>query len=151
MRAVPCLKFYINVRIKTFKHLFDNMKFVGDVPFSIYFDFKTTADKKVYNFEEDASLYPVSYTFVVAFHHLLNLEKLSVVRSFNHTYEQLIDDVYLFVEMLPFVGPITTKKLRDCASKVFQKKKKYVVSEMFSCELKFVIDMLKKGLTETIF
>ena len=120
-------------------------------PFQFIFILRPLQTKKVYNFEEDASLYPISYAFVVAFHPLLNLEKLSVVRSFNDIYEQLNDDVYLFGEMLPFVGPITTKKLRDCASKVFQKKEKYVVSEMFSCELKFVIDVLKKGLTEKIF
>ena len=69
-----------NQNIQTF---FDNMKFTADFPFSIYFNFETTAGKKVYNFEEDASLYPVSYAFVVAFHPSLNIEILSVVRSFN--------------------------------------------------------------------
>ena len=44
---------------------------------------------------------------------------------------------------MPFVDPITTKQLRDCAYKVFEKKEKYAVSEMFSCELKFVIDTFK--------
>ena len=69
-----------NQNIQTF---FDNMKFMADFPFSIYFDFETTTGKKVYNFEEDASLYPVSYALVVAFHPSLNIEILSVVRSFN--------------------------------------------------------------------
>ena len=49
-----------NQNIQTF---FDNMKFMGDLPFSIYFDLETTRGKKVYNFDEDATLYPVSYTF----------------------------------------------------------------------------------------
>ena len=65
--------------------LFDNMTFMGDVLFSIYFDFETTPGKKVYNFEEDASLYSVSYTYVVVFHPSLNIENLSAVRSFNDT------------------------------------------------------------------
>lgn len=69
-----------NQNIQTF---FDNMKFMADFPFSIYFNFETTAGKKVYNFEENASLYPVSYAFVVAFHPSLNIEILSVVRNFN--------------------------------------------------------------------
>ena len=51
---------------------------------------------------------------------------------------------------MPFVDPITTKQLRD-AYKVFEKKEKYAVSEMFSCELKFVIDTFKKWLEEKYF
>ena len=73
-----------NQNIQTF---FDNMKFMGDLPFSIYFDLETTTDKKVYNFDEGATLYPVPYAFVIAFHPSLNIEKVSVVRSFNHTFE----------------------------------------------------------------
>ena len=77
-----------NQNIQTF---FDNMKFMGDLPFSIYFDLETTTGKKVYNFDEDATLYPVSYAFVITFHPSLNIEKISVVRSFNPTFEQLND------------------------------------------------------------
>ena len=77
-----------NQNIQTF---LDNMKVMGDIPFSIYFDLKTTAAKKVYNFDEDATLSPVSYAFVVAFHHPFNNEKIPIVRSFNHTFKQLND------------------------------------------------------------
>ena len=62
------------------------MKFMGDLSFSIYFDLETTTGKKVYNFEEDATLYPVSYAFVIAFHPSLNIEKISATRSFKHTF-----------------------------------------------------------------
>ena len=51
-----------NQNIQTF---FDNMKFKGDLPFFIYFDLETTTGKKVYDFDEDATLYPVSYAFVL--------------------------------------------------------------------------------------
>ena len=74
---------------------------MGDVPFSIYFDFETTCGKKVYNFDKDVTLYPVSYAFVVAFHLSLNLDRIFVVRSFNHTFDQLNDVGYLLDEMLP--------------------------------------------------
>ena len=77
-----------NQNIQTF---FDNMKVMGDIPFSIYFDLKTTTAKKVYNFDEDATLYPVSYAFVVAFCQPFNIEKIPIVRSFNHTFKQLND------------------------------------------------------------
>ena len=52
---------------------FDNIKFMGDLPFSIYFDFQTTLGKKIYNFDEESTFYLVSYPFVVAFHPPLNI------------------------------------------------------------------------------
>ena len=53
--------------------------------------------------------------------------------------------------MLPYIDSITTRQLRDCAAAVFSKKEKYSPIEMFSCKLKFVIDLLKKWLTEKYF
>ena len=56
------------------------MKFMGDIPFSIYFDLKTTTGKKVYNFDEDAALYSVSYAFIVTFHRPLTLKKYLLLK-----------------------------------------------------------------------
>ena len=137
-----------NQNIQTF---FNNMKFMGDIPFSIYFDLETTTGKKIYNFDEDATLYSVSYAFVVAFHPSLKIEKIPVVRRFNHTFEQLNDVNYLSDEILPYIDPITTRQQRDYAVAVFNKKEKYLPIEMFFCELKFVIDLLKKWLAEKYF
>ena len=89
-------------------------------------------------------MYPVSYTFVVAFHPSLKIGKIPVVRSFNHTFEQLNDVNYLSDEILLYIDPITTRPLRDCAAAVFNKNEKYSLIEMFSCKLKFVRDLLKK-------
>ena len=136
-----------NQNMQTF---LDNIKFMGDIPFSIYFDLEIATGKKIYNLDEDATLYPVSYAFVVAFHPLLNIEKITIFRSFNHTFEQLNDVSYLSDEMLPYIDPITTRQLRNCAAAVFNKKKKYSLIEMFSCKLKFVIDLLKSGLQKNI-
>ena len=130
-----------NQNIQTF---LDNMKFMVDFPFLIYFDLKTTTGKKVFNFDEDATLYPVSYAFVVAFYPFLNIEKISVVRSFNHTFEQLNDVSYLSDKMLPYIDLIITRQLRDFAAAVFNKKEKYSLIEILSCKLKFVKDLLKK-------
>ena len=88
---------------------------------------------------------------MITFHPSLNIEKISVVRSFNPTFEQLNDVSCLKDEMLPFANPITTRQLRDRVAAVFTKKQKYSLSEMFSCELKFVIDLLKKWLVENFF
>ena len=111
-----------NQNLKTF---FDNMKFMGDIPFSIYFDLETPTVKKVYNFDEDATLYPVYYALVVAFHASLNTGKIPVVRSFKHTFVQLNDVSYLSDEILHYIDPITTRQLRNFAATVFNKKEKY--------------------------
>ena len=95
-----------NQNIQTF---FDSMKLMGDLPFAMYFDFEATSGKKIYNFDEDCTLYPVSYVFVVAFHPGLDIEKFFVVRSFNHTFEQLNDVGYLADKMLPYFDPITAR------------------------------------------
>ena len=107
------------------------MKFMGDMLFSIYFDLKTPTGKKVHNFDEDTTFYPVSYAFVVTFFLSLNIEKIPIVRSFNHTFEQLNDVSYLSDEMLPYIDPMTTRPLRDCAATVFNKKEEYLLIEMF--------------------
>ena len=36
------------------------------------------------------------------------------------------------------------KDFRDCEKSIYEKKEKYSVSEMFPCELKFVIDICKR-------
>ena len=53
--------------------------------------------------------------------------------------------------MLPYYDPITAKQLKDCALAVHAKKERFFLSEMFSCELKFVIEILKKWLAEKYF
>ena len=55
---------------------------------------------------------------MIAFYPSLNIEKISVVRSFSHTFAQLNDVSYLKDEM-PFVDLIATRQLRDCAAAVF--------------------------------
>ena len=86
-----------NQNIQSF---FDNMKFMEDLLFPIYFDFETTSGKKIYNFDDDSTLYSVSYAFMVAFHPKLNIGKLFLVKSFNHTFEQLNDVGHLSNKML---------------------------------------------------
>ena len=82
---------------------------------------------------------------------MFNLEEIFVVRSFNHSFEYLIDVGYLSEEMLPYLDPITARQLKDCAIAVFNKKERFSLSKMFSCELKFVIELLKKWLADKFF
>ena len=68
-----------NQNIQTF---FDDMKFMSDLLFAIYFHFETTSGKKIYNFDKDCTLYSVSYAFVNAFHSVIDIEKIFVVKRF---------------------------------------------------------------------
>ena len=88
---------------------------------------------------------------MVAFYLSLNLERIFVVRSFNYIFDQLNEVGYLLDEMLPYFDPITVQQLRNCTKAVHEKKEKFCLSEMFSCELKFVTDLLKKRLAEKYF
>ena len=49
-----------NRNIQTF---FDNMKFMGDLPFFIHCDLETTTGKRVYNFDEDTTFIPCFLRF----------------------------------------------------------------------------------------
>ena len=53
--------------------------------------------------------------------------------------------------MLPYFDPITARQLTNCDVAVHAKKGRFSISEMFLCELKFVIDILKKWLSEKYF
>ena len=68
---------------------------------------------------------------MVAFHPNLNTEKNFVVRSFNHTFEQLNDLGYLSNEMLPYFDPITGRQLKIVLWLFMQKKERFSLSEMF--------------------
>ena len=92
---------------------------MAELLLSIYFDVEITCGKKVYDSAEVAEMYPISYSFIVAFNLGLNLEKIFVVRSFNHTFKQLNDASYLLNKILKISDPVTAKQLRDCAKAVF--------------------------------
>ena len=80
----------------------DNVRFIRELPFAVYFDLETTSGKKIYEFHQEVKMYPVSYAFVIAFNPYLKPDRISVVRSFNHSFEQLTDVSYLLDEMINF-------------------------------------------------
>ena len=88
--------------------------------------------KKIYNFDEDCTLYAVSYAFAVAFHPKLKVERIYVDRSFNHTFDQLNDVSYLSNEMLLYIDPIAAGILRDCVLAAHNEKARFSLTEMFS-------------------
>ena len=58
----------------------DNFKFLGDVPFMVYFDFETTIGDTVFL---DPKMFVVSYCQIYSFHPSLKLDKIVIFRSFQ--------------------------------------------------------------------
>ena len=87
----------------------------------------------------------------IAYHQKLNLNEILIIRSFNQAFEQLNDVSYLTGEMIHYFDPATVRQLKGCVKFVDGKKEKYSLSKMFSCELKFIIYILKTWLCEKFF
>ena len=59
---------------------------MGDLPFTVYFDFETTTGDSVLF---DKKMYVISYCQVYAFHPKLKLRKIVVFRSFQQNYDEI--------------------------------------------------------------
>ena len=63
----------------------DNFKFLGNVPFTVYFDFETTTSNFAFS---DPKMYVISYCQIYSFHPSLNLDKIVIFWSFQQTSER---------------------------------------------------------------
>ena len=61
----------------------------------IHFDVETSCGKKVFDNIVSNEMYPVLYGFLVVFHQSLDLDRITVLRSFNHSFDQHVDVSYL--------------------------------------------------------
>ena len=122
----------------------DNLKYVGDLPFSIYADFETSAPNCDFTCPENSTMFAVSYALVFTWHPKLNLPRQCVVRGFNHTVESLTDLSYLTEEQLYLRKQTTTEQLRDAAIEVSKRQNKNAINLLFNVELKFACDILQK-------
>ena len=131
----------------------DNFKYYGDLPFSVYADFETTAPTQSHLNPEQKEMFAVSYSLIFAWHPDLNLPRQMVVRGYNHSLEELSNLNYLTNEQLALRNQMTTHQLKDCVANVHSRKKKNALVEMFNIELKFACDILliwfKKKLQKT--
>ena len=78
----------------------DNFKYLGDVPFSVYFDFETTTTGGYVFF--DAKMFVISYCQLYSFYPSLNLNKIVIFRSFQETTEEIYDLNHVKQEHVPF-------------------------------------------------
>ena len=58
----------------------DHFSSLGDVPFSVHYDFETTTGSAVFF---DAKIYVVSYCMIIAFHPDLKIPRLVVYRGYD--------------------------------------------------------------------
>ena len=124
----------------------DNFNKIGDVPFSIYYDFETTTGSAIYT---DAKMYVVSYCMIVAFHAKLKMPPLVIYRASDQNLTELCYLHYLNQVKRDFLSHQyhnfkTKQQFEDCALATFNKQKNTVLSELFSVELKVVCDALKR-------
>ena len=123
---------------------------MGDVPFTVYFNFETTTGDNVFH---DPKVFVISYCQICTFHPSLNLDKIVTFRSF----QQKADEIYSrdhfrnehtwfsdFLIFWYFFG--TFQQLKDAATSVLAHEKSTSLSELFSVELKLTIDTLNKWL-----
>ena len=118
----------------------DNYKYMGDLPFSVYFDFETTTGNAVFF---GSQMYVMSYCMIISFNKALNFDKIVIFRSYQQTSIEPYDISHFKQEHVPFFDQVTLRQLKDAASAVAFREKSTSVAEMFCLELKFAIDTLK--------
>ena len=114
---------------------------MGDVPFTVYFDFETTTGSSVFF---DPKMYVISYCQIYSFHPSLNLDKFVIFRRFQQTVEEMCDISHFKQEHVLFFNKTTFYQLKDAASAVLAQEKATSLAELFSVELKFTVDTLNE-------
>ena len=125
----------------------DNFKYLGDVPFTVYFDFETTTGNSPFS---DPKMYVISYFQVYTFHPSLNLDKIVIVRSFQQKPEEIYDLSHFKKERKPFFNQKTFYQQKDAADAVLARDKSTSLAELFSVELKFAIDTFNEWFSSII-
>ena len=131
-----------NFDLKNIVTFEENLKYKGDVPFSVYADFETSAPTGDYLSPENKQMFAVSYSLIFAWHPKLSLPRQIVVRGYNHSLDELSDLTYLTMEQLAMRNQTTLLQLKDAILDVHSRKRKNAIVEMFNIELKFVCDIL---------
>ena len=102
-----------------------NLKKMGDITFTMYFDFETSTGTTSQNHLEDEQMDQIFYALIFAFHLKLQLDRKVIIRSFNHSLEKVNDVSYLTDEMLRNLDPIIVRQLKfncDILKSCLQKK-----------------------------
>ena len=131
-----------NFDLKNIVTFEENVKYKGDVPFSVYADFETSVPTGDHLNPENKQMFAVSYSLIFAWHPKLSLPRQAVVRGYNHSLDELSDVTYLTSEQLAMRNQTTLRQLKDAVLDVHSRKRKNAIVEMFNIELKFACDIL---------
>ena len=131
-----------NNKIVSFR---DSFKYMGNLPFTVYFDFETTTGDNVV---DDPKLFVISYCQIYAFHFDLNRERI-VIFSFQPNPEEYNSLDHFSQDHVRFYDLVTVTQMRDATMGVLVKEKTNLLSELFLVELKLTIDTLVKWFNNT--
>ena len=93
---------------------------------------------------EQNKMFGVSYTLIFAFYLKLDLNRVSVQRSFRHSLLELAMVDYLTEDQLKLVDKDLINHLEDCAINVSERRHKNAIAQMFAIKLKFASNCLLK-------
>ena len=104
----------------------DHYSNLGDIPFSIYYDFETATGSAVFFC---AKMYVISYCMIVAFHPELNIPRIVIFRGYNQTqvelqsltHFQILD--YNFFNDKDNFNNVKLKQLQDASFCVYNREK----------------------------
>ena len=105
----------------------DHYNNLGDMPFSLYFDFETTTGNVDFLCKDVCSL--IVYSIIVAFHPDLSLPWINIFRSYEQSYSSLMSLGHFFVLEFKFFddpeifNKNTLKQLEAAALSVNQQEK----------------------------
>ena len=148
-----------------FEFSFDNGKLIdyqdhysnlGDIPFSVYYDFETTTGSMFFCLFVCLFVFfcfffdVVSYCMITEFHPSIKLPRISIFRSFDQNKNDLesishfqVIEYEFFNTEKEYFNRTTLKQLQQAAYSVSQKEKNTSLAEMFNIELKFTVDYQK--------
>ena len=112
---------------------------MGDLPFTVYFDFETTTGDSILH---DPKIFVISYCQIYAFHPDLKLDKIVIFRSFQQNTEEIYSLNHFSQEHIKHFDAVTFNQLKDAAINALVCQKSKSLSELFSVELKFTIGTL---------
>ena len=121
-------RIYLFIQQRKNNWLQDHYKNLGDLPFTVYYDFETTTESVVFFY---AKMYVESYCIIVAFHSELKIPKLVIFRSYDQNPNALISLTHFQALQYDFFNDpenynkITLKQLEDAAFSVQNRGKKY--------------------------
>ena len=109
----------------------DNFKYMGDLPFTVYFYLETTTGDSILH---EPKMFVISYCQIYAFHADLKLDKIVIFRSFPQNAEEVYSTDRLSQEHIKYFDTVTFNQLKDGATNVLVRQKATSLSELFSVE-----------------